>query len=201
MNQQIPTWAPRVDAQKIKNLYELNAQGIIDEELLDDVGYGLLARAYSFKTTLKAHHEDVATCPMCHTEIPIINKGKKDLIECSCGWSLAWGKYHESYKGKQLTGMSVIPMVDEFIRNFEAQINNPAGKMRVIDNLLHRFHWEIQNNPTRPVAVNFIDLTTHNAVKFIIELGFSENDFFAKEQFESWLTNAKKSGYYDELIE
>lgn len=53
--------------------------------------------------------------------------------------------------------------------------------------------FSILNNPFQlSLAGNFIDLTTTNAVKFIIELGFSENDFCAKEQFEQWLNNEKK---------
>ena len=33
-------WAKRVEPQKIRWLYESDAQEMLDEELLDDVGYG-----------------------------------------------------------------------------------------------------------------------------------------------------------------
>ncbi|MGC9523034.1 MAG: hypothetical protein ACP5HG_14265 [Anaerolineae bacterium] len=44
----LPTWAPRVKPERIRQLYALDAQGIYDDELIADVGYGLLARCQSF---------------------------------------------------------------------------------------------------------------------------------------------------------
>ena len=43
-----PRWAPRVRRSKIRRLYETDALGIYDDELIDDVGYALLARCRSF---------------------------------------------------------------------------------------------------------------------------------------------------------
>ena len=40
-----PRWAPRVQAAMIRRLYEQNAAGIYDDQLVDEVGYAFLARA------------------------------------------------------------------------------------------------------------------------------------------------------------
>jgi hypothetical protein len=44
----LPVWAPRVPQHKICQLYVDDAQGLHDDELIADVGYGLLARCQSF---------------------------------------------------------------------------------------------------------------------------------------------------------
>ncbi len=44
----LPSWAPRVPQHKIRQLYLDDAQGIYDDALIADVGYGLLARCGSF---------------------------------------------------------------------------------------------------------------------------------------------------------
>ncbi|MGI6704943.1 MAG: hypothetical protein ACOX6S_01330 [Clostridia bacterium] len=41
MNHKKPTWAPKVNPNKIRRLYQQDAKGILDDELLDDVGYSL----------------------------------------------------------------------------------------------------------------------------------------------------------------
>ena len=35
----LPRWAPRVPQDKVRRLYETDARGIYDDELIDDVGY------------------------------------------------------------------------------------------------------------------------------------------------------------------
>ncbi len=69
--------------------------------------------------------------------------------------------------------------------------------MRAIDHLLHRFHWELKNTPTRPLAVNFIDLRLWDVVRFLITLAYPEDDPEARRQYETWLANAQKSGWYE----
>ena len=47
-------WEPRVPKRKIRLLYETDAKGIYDEELIDDVGFALLARCQSFREAMEA---------------------------------------------------------------------------------------------------------------------------------------------------
>ena len=46
--EELPSWAPRVTQHKIRQLYEDDAKGIRDEDLIEDVGYSLLCRCESF---------------------------------------------------------------------------------------------------------------------------------------------------------
>jgi hypothetical protein len=43
-----PDWAPRIAQHKIRQIYEDDARGTHDDELIEDVGYSLLTRCQSF---------------------------------------------------------------------------------------------------------------------------------------------------------
>jgi DNA-directed RNA polymerase subunit RPC12/RpoP len=60
-------WARRVSREKIRRLYELDAQGILDEELLDDVGFTLLLRCRDIITIDEARSGRVK-CPRCASQ-------------------------------------------------------------------------------------------------------------------------------------
>ena len=187
-----PRWAPRVRAELIKKLYEENAAGIYDEELVDEIGYAFLARADSLIKTNRAHFEHIVYCPVCGA----LTQYADHVLHCGCGWSLPWRDYHATYQKKQLIGENIPPLVEEYLRAFGVA-QDYSAKMRAIDNLLHRFHWELQNAPTRPLAVNFIDLRLWDAVRFLITLAYPEDNPEAKRQYDVWLANAKKSGWYE----
>ncbi len=47
-------WSPRVPQQKIRLLYEKDAKGIIDEELIDDVAFSFFMRCQDIITVTDA---------------------------------------------------------------------------------------------------------------------------------------------------
>ncbi|MBI5289694.1 MAG: hypothetical protein HY873_12045, partial [Chloroflexi bacterium] len=42
-------WARRVKPEVIRRLYTRDAKGIVDEELIDEVGYAMYARCHSIR--------------------------------------------------------------------------------------------------------------------------------------------------------
>ncbi|HEY3341750.1 MAG TPA: hypothetical protein VGK81_07020, partial [Anaerolineae bacterium] len=64
----LPHWAPRVKQNLIRRLYETDARGIYDEELIDEVGYALLARCEAFIAAVEASRGKV-TCPACGASV------------------------------------------------------------------------------------------------------------------------------------
>ena len=70
-------WAPRVSPAKIRRLYETDARGIIDEELIEEVGFGLYSRCLSIVIATEAHAGRLQ-CPRCDTIIP--HQGKRDAL-------------------------------------------------------------------------------------------------------------------------
>ena len=65
----LPRWAPRVARRKIRQLYESDARGIYDLDLIHEVGYSLLARCESFITANRARAGDLP-CPECGRDRP-----------------------------------------------------------------------------------------------------------------------------------
>ena len=84
---QMPDWAPRISQEKIRKLYELDAKGIADDDLIDEVGFNLLARCDSFVAAVNAVHGKVV-CPSCGQVVEHSN-GKEEELTCdNCGWKV-----------------------------------------------------------------------------------------------------------------
>jgi hypothetical protein len=181
-----PQWASRVTQQEIRHLYETDAQGIYDEALIDDVGYGLLARCESFIEAVEAT-QGRARCPNCRS-IVIHTGDKEATLRCLCGWSLTWGAYFKTIQHKQLSGAE--PVLDQFrafVRSFPAA-KTPQAKMVLIDRLIHGFHWYLKTHtPTRPVAVNLIEGRLRDVVIFLDRLTYGEDSTPSLEEtYAEW---------------
>ena len=157
---------------KIQRLYELDALGIHDEELLDEVGYALLARCQSFIAACQAA-AGLVSCPVCSQEI-VHKRVKDEVLHCpACGWELTWGAYFATLQHRQLSGAEpVLDLFGKFVTRFPAAAT-PAEKMLAIDALIHGFHWYYKFGPTRPVAVNLIKGRLGEVVAFLDRLSLS----------------------------
>ncbi len=60
-----PEWAPRVKKHKIERLYRLDALGIQDEDLADEIGTAFFARIHDCLTTTRAQGKGEVACPQC----------------------------------------------------------------------------------------------------------------------------------------
>jgi hypothetical protein len=84
-----PPWAPRVPRHEIARLYATDARGIVDEEMIDEVGYGLLARCEAILIATEAVHGRVR-CPRCRQTFRR-RRGPDEVLQCpDCGWQHTW---------------------------------------------------------------------------------------------------------------
>src|SRR3954447_14811943 len=85
-------WAPRVDPQKIRRLYETDARGIVDDELIEEVGFALYSRCLSIIAATEAHSGRVQ-CPRCSQIVP--HRSDPDaVLQCAnCSWRVRWRDY------------------------------------------------------------------------------------------------------------
>ena len=115
-------WAPRVNPSLIRRLYETDARGIVDAELIENVGFALLARCESILLTTNAHERGRVTCPRCRRMI-VRSSGvtvKDMLVTCtSCAWSVRWGDYLKTYQDKHLHGGGAVSLFEAFITQFQ----------------------------------------------------------------------------------
>ncbi|MGD2174058.1 MAG: hypothetical protein PVJ27_01545 [Candidatus Brocadiaceae bacterium] len=163
-------WAPRVQRHKIRRLYATDAQGIVDEELIDEVAFAFLARCESILEATEAHQGRVR-CRGCGRIVQRRNWDKEELIQCGeCGWEVTWGDYLHSYQHRQLHGGGAVPVFEGYVRRMSSA-RTPRQRMMLIDWLIHQCHMGGEG-PTRPVAQNLIAGRMHELVRFLDELAY-----------------------------
>jgi endogenous inhibitor of DNA gyrase (YacG/DUF329 family) len=173
-------WPPRVPKHKIRRLYESDAQGMLDQDLVNDVGISLLVRCESILTVFEAKHGRVK-CPRCarqgQTTVILPHSGdvRDQLLECPvCGWQLTWGEYALSYKRKQLNPGGAVSAFARYIEHYRLA-RTPQGKLLAIDRLIHEFHYSLVHRPdlpTRPAGVNLIQGKLADVIQFLDDLTY-----------------------------
>ena len=191
MEHRKPKWAGKISPQKIRKLYEQDAKGIYDEELVEDVGISLYARVDSMLmvTSSNLGHP---LCIECKAEIP--NSYQKGFISVcpNCGWSIDIFEYRASYKGQTLNGVGALPELKEFVAKYPLA-KTYAEKMRIIDFLIHTFHGNLSVEPSRATATNVIEGTTGEIAKLIFTLAYGENSTVLVEVMEEWIEKFNRS--------
>ncbi len=169
----LPAWAPRVPQARIRRLYVLDAQGIYDDELLDEVGWTLRARCQSFIAAVEAVRGRV-TCPSCGT-IVRHRATPDEVLRCpTCQWEVPWPVYFKTIQHHQLSGADpVLAQFRDFVDRFPSA-ELPREKMLLIDRLIHGFHYYVAFGPTRAVAVNLIEGRLHEVVDFLDSISYGD---------------------------
>lgn len=165
-------WAPRVPQELVRRLYETDARGIYDDELLDEVGWRLYARCDSFVAAVEAVRGR-ARCGTCG-EIVRHRCDPNEMLRCHvCGWETTWKAYFATIQHRQLSGAE--PVLDLFREYMDAfpRARKPQEKMLLIDRLIHGFHWTLRTRePTRTTAINLIEGRYFQVVEFLDSLSY-----------------------------
>lgn len=195
-----PSWAGRVPRHKIAELYKKDALGICDEELIDEVGIGLLVRIREIFRAREAN-SGLARCPLCRRGIahdfdPVF------LLRCeTCNWELAWSEYQKSFQGKHLIASGMTAFLKEYLEKYRFA-KSPRQKMILIDTLIHRYHWELEGGLSGPGARDLIGGKPQDVIDFLNELSYgtkSNPEILATRQ--EWLDKVRKSrAQYAEAI-
>lgn len=192
-------WAPRVNPHLIRRLYETDARGILDEELIDKVGYALYARCRSILRVTEAHGGRV-TCPRCGTLIVRASRGWKpaDVVACpQYSWRVLWRDYFRTYQDKHLHGGAATPFFASFIQELD-RAETPRAKLLAIDRLIHRFHGELARQPIRSAARNLIYARNpEELLAFLDALAYGEGSTpGVRERKQAWDDNRDRSARY-----
>jgi ribosomal protein S27AE len=166
-----PQWSPRVSMEKIRRLYRNDASGIVDEELLDDIGITLYCRCESILDASDAALGKVH-CPSCANIIMRASTDQHEQILCGqCGWTIRWITYQKTYQHKDLWGGGFASAMREFMARWRAR-PSAREKMLLIDRLIHFWHWQFskERGASRPAAPTFIEGRRKEVIKFLDEL-------------------------------
>ncbi len=167
-----PQWNPRVPQHQIRRLYENDARGILDEDLVQDVAIALYLRCQSILVATEAH-EGRATCPRCGGKIPH-DWNKTAVMTCSgCTWQTTWGAYFKTYQDKQLHGGGAVFAFRAYVEEYP-KADSARLRWLLIDRLIHIFHHELRGKPSRPAACNLIGGRWHEVEALLNELAYGE---------------------------
>ena len=123
-----PQWAPPVRMDLIKKLYEADAAGLADDDLVNEVGFALLVRCETIYRVTERR------CPECGDSLDGAQDGgpRDRSITCvGCGWTSTWRVYHRSYKGHRIHGGRAYPEFLRFLREFP-KCRTKSSKMLAI---------------------------------------------------------------------
>jgi hypothetical protein len=167
-------WAPRVPMEWLLRLYEQDAKGIIDSELIDKVGYRLFERCRDCIAVSEAAHGRVA-CPICRSKVDVRGEHENRTLRCfACGWASDWASFHKSWRHMELCSTGMHEFFDAFMSAWD-RARTPQQKMLAIDEVIHRWHWENvlaeRGGVGRPGGVNLIEGSRKQVIAFLDRLG------------------------------
>jgi len=158
-------WAPRLRPALLKRLYELDAQGIHDTDLCDEVGTTLFARCQTYVLVSRCEVQ----CPRCGTAFAILDDGVNSCPEDTCGWTTTPTDYRESVKNYQAwPGRAT----DAFRAYYDRYPHARTYRERIllIDELVHRFHVSEAGDPVKSVASKLFEGNKKAVVQSLDEL-------------------------------
>jgi hypothetical protein len=188
-------WAKRVSRQDIQRLYESDARGALDEDLLDRVHYAIHARVCDMFEVREAQQTGRVKCRACGAPIPqpfrMGRRSKENVLKCEqCGWQVTCGAFFASYTGKSMLPGSVVDLFEEYLARF-ALSRSSAEKMLLVDWLIHQFH-VMQGVARMPVGENVIQGTGDQVRALIETLASGPGSTPGLSSLEAW-----RATYYD----
>ena len=195
---QLPVWAHRLTKLQIERLYQSCGQGLLDEELIDDVGFSLYSRCISMLQVREAVLGN-PPCPSCGATAHVDEKPAPFARCANCGWICPWDLYQKTYQHKALFAGGLEPFIREYVSKFPAT-HSYGERMVLIDTLIHRFHWESADvTDGRPGATSLIQGKMKDIMAFLDRLSYGDNippdvAQTREEWRKKWRDNAWSSG-------
>lgn len=169
----LPQWAPRVPKALIARLYESSAQNLLDDQLVDEVGYALLVRCESM-LDVALKYQRKARCAGCRKLVEVADPEDEMIVCGACGWRCSWAAYHKTIKYKKLHAGGMKPFLEEFVHKFP-KAKTSGEKMVLIDTLIHKYHWETSSGGGKSGAGGLIEGKIKDIMPFLDKLSYGDH--------------------------
>jgi hypothetical protein len=193
---------------KIRRLYEGDALGMLDAELLDDVGHAIYIRCQDI-LEISAAQRGRVKCRNCGSVIRrrqgkrimhshggiVLVGGEAELLRCHrCAWQVTWRDYLRSVQGQRLDELGVERILGDFVREWPAA-RSPGAKLLLIDRLIHEFH-VTADGPGCPLGVNVIKGNASEVYELLKSLSYGPASTPGVQQADQrWRANVKHLEY------
>jgi ribosomal protein L37AE/L43A len=176
-------------------LYESDAKGLLDGNLLDEVHYAIYVRVSDMFEVREAQQTGRVTCRHCREPISqpyrMGTRNKNNVLKCdNCGWQVTCGEFYKSYTGKSMLPGSVTDIFESYLERFP-KARTPTEKLLLIDWLIHQFH-VMQGVAGKPIGQNVIQGTSDQVRELIETLANGPGSTQGLSSQEEW-----RSTYYD----
>lgn len=177
-------WAPKVSLSKIRLLYLREAQGICEDELIDEVGMGLYCRCESILEFTEAVLGRVRCKRCAHAEVSTIlprrTKKPDELLKCPiCSWQVRWSVYvKEAKKSGNLHAGHAKEAFERYVQMYP-QCQDARERIVAIDRLIHEFHWlnlgeDRSQEAVKPAGVNLLQGSSTQVLALLDELTYGK---------------------------
>ena len=180
-------WPKKVARNDLLRLYQSDARGVLDEELLDDVGFGFYIRCKLAQDIENLIDSGYILCLHCSEKLKIPGKlspGGSVIISsdgnlpmlCKCGYSYTYREYRRSRNAANMPGGRATPIFEEYIQKWPG-CKTSAQKMMLIDWIIHKFHVTLMSGEEgRSVCINLIEGSLMQISDLINKLAYDRND-------------------------
>ena len=159
-------WAPRLRPQRLKRLYETDAQGIRDTDLCDEVGMILFMRCRTYALVLRREVD----CPTCRTVFAVKAEGESLCPSPDCDWYTTPDAYNESIRNHHAWPGRATEAFLTFYDHYP-RARTYQQKILLIDQLVHSFHIDKKTGtPVKSVASKLFEGNKKAVVQFLDEL-------------------------------
>jgi hypothetical protein len=170
-------WSPPVSRDKIKRLYESDAKGLINSELLDDIGFAIYTRCLQGQEECELMDMGKIKCHNCG-EILNYSSG---IITCKCSYQYMYRDYRRSFRANNMPTGGAAHIFNKFISEWP-RMKSESEKMLLIDWLIHEFHINLlSGSKGRFVGINLIQGTKAQIKDLILSLAYGNNSIISDE--------------------
>lgn len=185
-------WAPFVPADRLIRLYEQDAAGLVDDELLDDVGWRLWERLSDVRRVVAGR----VRCPVCGADVQVRAEGRGLDEPAACGgcdWSVTPREWHASWEHRDLNGHA--PAFERFVAGWP-KARSRRDRMLLIDATVHALHVASRDDaPGNFAARNFLEGSRPKVVAVLDALASNPGSTVAAEARARW--RAAREQYRD----
>ncbi|MCL2002919.1 MAG: hypothetical protein FWG72_02810 [Oscillospiraceae bacterium] len=164
-------WAKKASRSDLWRLYQSDAKGMTNEELLDAVGLTFYVRCKQAKEVRKLMERGKILCHHCGAVLQA--QSYTAPIKCECGFIYTYREYRRSCNAVNIPGGRATSIFNDFIVKWPA-CKTVSQKMILIDWLIHECHVTLMSGEEgRSVCVNLIEGTLKQISDLIIKLAYS----------------------------